>query len=218
MIVIEGPDGGGKTTLAKHLSDKYGLELSKASRLSTSERAEMNLPENVRERVFSALTRSVRCKRDIQIHDRLFFSELIYSHVFDRPLAFNPTQEKIVCRVLNALEAPIIFCLPPISELHKRILGSNQMEGVTENIDRIYGLYFVFARQMVQTTSRKRVTYGKYRKSGFRPEYEGEVFRREEEYMLPPAHVYNYMKGPAALTRIEGLVENYIRTKEKRMW
>jgi thymidylate kinase len=75
------------------------------------------------------------------IHDRLFFSELVYGEVLRGGACFNWAEQKHVLRVLTAISPPIIFCIPPLEAIHAKIYGADQMEGATEKIDKIYAKY-----------------------------------------------------------------------------
>ena len=110
MIVIEGPDGTGKTTLARDLSRKFGLEYSRppAHALSSEGGA-----------LSSALAdwwvEQVAAVPSMRIYDRTYYiSDPIYRpHSGRTPLEDGPS----FCRNLAAFiqSAPaIVFCLPPL--------------------------------------------------------------------------------------------------------
>ena len=137
MIIVEGPDGAGKTTLVNELLKEFD-DLTLGPR-ATDDRDK--LYEVTVEDTFNALSEAVRCRKgEAKIWDRLFYSEFVYAPVTDRDCAFNEDQQSYINRIIQYLGIPIIICLPPL-EVVKQNLGDKQMEGVTENIDQIYELY-----------------------------------------------------------------------------
>jgi hypothetical protein len=145
MVIIEGPDAAGKTTLIQHIKEQFPDELimSAASRMSSEERNSENFRSGqaVRKRVYDALTYETIGEGRACIHDRLFFSELVYGQVLRGGSIFNWTEERHILRLLTAISPPIVFCMPPLERIHAKIYGATQMEGVTTNTDAIYRAY-----------------------------------------------------------------------------
>jgi hypothetical protein len=155
MIIVEGPDGGGKSTLVNFLHEKTGMPLSPDSMLSDVERndPEFRSQEAVRDRVYQSILSSVGGAEAPEIHDRMFYSELIYSHAYGRECAFTWGEQQHICRVLIACRCPVFFCIPPLTELRKKVFASDHMEGVVENIIKIYNSYVMIAK----FSTRKRI-------------------------------------------------------------
>lgn len=141
MVIVEGPDSAGKTTLIQHLVEHFDGQLivrdDKQDRNSPSFRD----PENVRKRVYKAICDEVIGDNRAQVHDRLFFSELAYGSVLRGEVCFPWKEQQHILRLLTAISPPIVFCLPPLEAIHAKILGAHQMEGATANIDAIYAKY-----------------------------------------------------------------------------
>jgi thymidylate kinase len=131
LIVIEGPDGAGKSTLARELSSSWGFSIA----------GTRGPDDNVREKVYTALGQAVSGEGPIKIYDRLFFSELVYGRILRGKLLFNAIESLYIKRMLAALRCPVIFCLPPYEEVLKNIQNSDQMDGVEDNIHKIYKAY-----------------------------------------------------------------------------
>jgi thymidylate kinase len=131
MILIEGPDGAGKTTLAHELSKRYGFSIAGTRGPS----------EDVRERVYSALGHAVAGDKPVVIYDRLFFSELVYGSVLRGKVMFSNREEEYIKRVLAALKCPIIFCIPNIKVIDSNLEQKEHLEGVRENIGEIHRRY-----------------------------------------------------------------------------
>jgi hypothetical protein len=66
-----------------YLHNQLGIELSEHSKLSSAERNDPSYrdPKNVRKRYYKALTREVVGVKPPELHDRLFYSELVYNEV-----------------------------------------------------------------------------------------------------------------------------------------
>lgn len=144
MIVVEGPDGAGKTTLINLLlADNSGLFLR--PRMSTSIGGPVD-----------QLTKAV---------DEDFLNPIEAGHVYDRhALISEPIYGPVIrgsmkpgfedwnwfCRSWSRLQTMrplLIFCLPPLDvvreNLHNETHG--QMSGVVEHIDAIYWGYWTLA-------------------------------------------------------------------------
>lgn len=126
-IIIEGPDGAGKSTLAKSLADALDLNI-----LKMTANGGQSVPEYLQK---------LAC--DGVIIDRCWVSEQVYSDLFGRePRIDNDDAEELseFC-VLNGI--PIIVLLPPlhvvISRLNER--GDEYADVVCPNIVEIYKRY-----------------------------------------------------------------------------
>lgn len=136
-IILEGPDGSGKTSLFNKLNAHFVLE--PVARFSTSEGG--SLP-NIAERTLHDSLRVDVSKR--HIYDRHpIISEPIYRRVLqDRPLdlwfstsQFYQAQSAIVKRSL------IIVCLPDVTTGFKGAKRDVQMPGVLENYLALWNEY-----------------------------------------------------------------------------
>lgn len=189
MVIIEGPDHAGKTTLIQHLQGHFGdaVELSPSSRMTKDQRNDPRFrdPEAVKERVYSAICHKspIASQGPVQVHDRLFFSELVYGEILRGKSCFNWAESVHIRRLLTAITPPIVFCLPPLESITSKIYGSNEMEGVTDNITKIYQAY-----QALSALSNPRIT------------------------------LYDYTRGPAARARICHVVEAYMERRKKRLY
>ena len=107
IVLIDGPDASGKTTLANYLLKKY-----KGTYIHATYRFKNKMP------IYHAalLRRALKlCRNQLVIIDRLFISEYIYAKVFRNgtpwPKAFKMFNS--FCRELNI---PIILCVPETIE------------------------------------------------------------------------------------------------------
>lgn len=187
MVIIEGPDHAGKSTLIQHILETFpdSVELSEHSRLTSSQRNSEAYREAtaVHERVYSSICHPspIASQGKVQIHDRLFFSELVYGEVLRGSSTFGWDETVHVRRLLTAISPPIVFCLPPLEKITSKIYGSDQMEGVTDNITRIYQSYEALSALRNPTITR-----------------------------------YDYTRGPAARERVCRVIQGYIDRRARR--
>ena len=214
MIIVEGPDGGGKSTLTKHLHKKYGVALSSSSQLSSQDRNDKSFrsPGAVRDRVYRAVLREATGRKGPELHDRLFFSELIYADVYGRDPCFNFAEQRHICRMMVAFENPVIFCLPPQEEILKKILATDQMEGVHENFSKIYSRYVLMMSMSDET--RTGDWGGKMRAANDKTGV-GVGKRMRRELNVPRLIHYDYT-NQQHLDKIHGVVEKYLSKRALR--
>lgn len=146
MIIVEGPDGAGKSTLVRELIENLQLE---EGHRATSDRDK--LYEVTRQDTYTALATEVigNCQLGpAKIWDRLFFSEMVYAPVVGRDCEFSSDEQVFVRRIMSALACPIIICLPPWDVVKENVEASKQMDGVEENLTHIYGTYRTIASGM----------------------------------------------------------------------
>lgn len=142
-IIVEGPDGAGKTTLIQELQFIHpGLEIH--PRFCTSTGGPI---DNLAEAVFRDI--DVVARPTNQIYDRHpVISEYIYRTAIDisgGPAdVFLSDQMKRV-RERIARHSLVIWCLPPFQTVFNNVIeddaAGGQMSGVLDNIHQIYNLY-----------------------------------------------------------------------------
>lgn len=138
MIIIEGPDNAGKSTLINFLLENLGDRVVQAT---ANKGPRDNLTDTVKDRVMYALMDAVASRGKPIVYDRLFFSELVYSEALGRECKFNWEEQRHTTRVLTAISPPIVFCLPPRNTVVDGITANHQMEGVRAHIGEIYDKY-----------------------------------------------------------------------------
>ena len=137
MIVVEGCDGTGKTTLVQALVDDLGLQVGQRGTRNRDE-----LWKVTREDTYRALAHAVEGYHPPYIWDRLGpFSDPIYSRIMGRECAFSTTELDYALRVMRAIRCPVIFCDVPLYVAKENQEKSHQMEGVSDNFPFIHGLY-----------------------------------------------------------------------------
>ena len=126
-IIIEGPDGAGKSTLAKSLADRLDMNI-----LKMTANGGQSVPEYLQK---------LAC--DGVIIDRCWVSEQIYSDLFGREPRIDNDDAEELTEFCGFARIPIIVLLPPlyivISRLNAR--GDEYADVVCPNITEIYKRY-----------------------------------------------------------------------------
>src|SRR5262245_32407171 len=136
MIIVEGPDGAGRTTLVHTLLEEYP-QLKLGVR-GVSDRTE--LWKSTVGDTFRALSEAVHNKQTY-LWDRLFYSEFIYAPATDRQIAFNGYQQTFITRMIREIRCPVIVCWLPLEVCLENLDHQRQMKGVRENYPRIWQQY-----------------------------------------------------------------------------
>lgn len=146
-IIVEGPDGSGKTTLAHKLSDVFGLEYRRPAVVdldsSTGPRGMGLVDWWDRE-----LARS-SSQLALGVYDRCFYiSDPIYQAVqVNRDLLVNPGYlVRGIARLWN-IEPILVFCLPPFDVQLSNVRFDNRprLAGVDDKgLEKVNNLYHAF--------------------------------------------------------------------------
>ena len=140
MILVEGPNGGGKTTLVRHLAQTHGLQVADMKR--ELHRPPDTSPEAQKERVYTFLAGALKGNEPTKIVDRLYFSELVYGHAWRYSVAFSDDEQLLTEEVMRAMQIPVIFCMPAFETcLHNVEAQDNQHEKVLPTLETIYVMY-----------------------------------------------------------------------------
>jgi thymidylate kinase len=211
LVIIEGPDGGGKSTLVKQLHKDLGIELSEEAKLSKSDRNHESYrgKDAVRLRTYRALTREVVGRKSPLLYDRLYFSELIYSEAYSREVAFNYTEQVHIGRCLNAFKVPVVFCVPPFEDILKKNLKIDEeqgMDSLQEKIAKVYNTYVAIGTLFMARKREYKELKGKHG---------GVMARTPRDYALPPVIWYDYNKGED-YSRIKTEVMKYLAYRAQR--
>ena len=146
MIIVEGPDGAGKTTLCKRVAEDFDLEICDWEQEMDLTRDEMK--EWPTRRYYYALAEEFQLNAPQTglekpwIHDRFYFSSLVYGPLMQGHNQMSEEDRKTIGRVILALACPVIVCLPPKPVVLDNMgQDRHQMDGVKDLISDIYDLY-----------------------------------------------------------------------------
>jgi len=134
IIVLEGPDGSGKSTLSLQLEKDLGATLHRSPMLPSQE-------------VFDFVTEEQEYhaeRKELHIHDRVtWISELIYSRALDRPVRLN------LNKFNHYLDLPqiVVYCAPTgINKMNidvgfKAHKSKDHLDAVMRNHTKIINMY-----------------------------------------------------------------------------
>lgn len=129
-IILEGPDGSGKTTLREHLvSQFHNLEVIRNERNDTQDFLTW-WPEQL-DREKGPM---------VPLHDRFFYSELVYGPVIRGHVRATPELVRNVSWFLRSWSF-LIYCRPPADVIRREVHREDQMEGVKTKLDRLIEEY-----------------------------------------------------------------------------
>lgn len=141
MLIVEGPDGGGKTTLVESLCSR--LELEVRPRSSTSDHGPVGELGDWIDRDFTTNTH-------VGIYDRHpLISETIYGPLIRASqsdlLSMGPVED-LFHMLYSTTPLLIIYCLPPVANVRVNVGQSHEgttdhLRGVLKFTDQLYDLY-----------------------------------------------------------------------------
>jgi hypothetical protein len=142
MIILEGPDGGGKTTLAKYLAKELEIEIAPRV-VSTDTTAMTNLL------VWTNHNLNQGFQTTIFDRHRLL-SDPIYRAVFGNhnPVLYHPNWLFPALARLEEIDPYIIFCMPPLEVIALNLADDPHNKVVAADIERIYYSYLALWSQM----------------------------------------------------------------------
>ena len=129
-IILEGCDGTGKTTLAKILADKYGLEIAHCTQHDAAD--------------YHFYKQTVR-KENI-IWDRHTIGELIYPHIFDRKPQIGVEDARLVLHYAKEQGVKVFVLTCDNETIRQRLLKrGNEHPNIMKNIENINRLFTFYA-------------------------------------------------------------------------
>lgn len=136
VVILEGPDGSGKSMVAKHLHDKYGYEIEKTGPPPSSG----DVSALYRHRLRTSLARSTRT-----VFDRLHVGEAIYGPLLRGADRMGADGLDSIERIIAENNVALIICCPPWDTL---VEGWRSKDDLLKNEDMLRAVrdkYFTHA-------------------------------------------------------------------------
>lgn len=131
-VILEGPDGVGKSTLAEYLCNHHGLEIKHSS----------SETKNDLDYHFSLIEEDNICL------DRANLGEIVYPIIFNRPAKMNwADQITFMNKCMDEDIIYIIFYASNFNDLKNRLFSRGDTEQVLQNAEKI-NLSFTFLAKM----------------------------------------------------------------------
>lgn len=141
MIILEGPDGGGKTGLLRRLGDAFPM-VPLAPRFATSLGGPL---DNLATRVYEDIQKQGKSNSPSFYDRHPIISEYVYGHSIPERTVNQyflfPSATALRNNIASA--ALVVWCMPPLAEVTKNVQSNDQMPGVIENIQKIYEGYCI---------------------------------------------------------------------------
>lgn len=131
-IILEGCDGTGKTTLAKILADKYGLEIAHCTQHDAAD--------------YDFYRQTLR--KENVIWDRHTIGELIYPKVFDRPAQISTEDARLVMHYAKQEGVKVFVLTCDDDVIRQRLLErGGEHQKIWENIEYINAQFKFYAER-----------------------------------------------------------------------
>ena len=140
MIIAEGPDGGGKTSLVKVIADEMGFEARRSPHLEHKKQPGKEHVEWWHEQLEARQSDRLNV-----VYDRCFMlSEPIYSLAMQRTPLVQPGEYSQMLDMFFENKPLIIFCLPPWHTIKEYVAKTKeeQLTGLSEK--RLLQVYWQY--------------------------------------------------------------------------
>lgn len=136
LILLEGPDGSGKTTLANHFIEKHGAEYFHCT---WSPQLENDMYNYITMTLEAAISAS---KGNLVVLDRNWISEFVYADVYRGGSKWKGMHERLM-RVLNYNKVVTVICYPEIqanyTEHFKQLIETR--DEMYNDTSKVYEMY-----------------------------------------------------------------------------
>jgi len=154
LVIVDGPDGGGKTTFINQLVDHYGFETLYHDQVQLKNG--VPIPSVGKFETYTQVVRDARRRGRNFVIDRFYLTEIIYGQVMRNGDIFGPHRRVLIERFLRSLSAKTVICLPGLDQVQhnwaeKRKLPWDMVKKTGDYVDRlekITSIYRLFSEEV----------------------------------------------------------------------
>jgi hypothetical protein len=140
IIILEGPDGGGKSTLGREMANRSGALLTHLGPFR-------ELRKGIARFYAEAMMPAILGAADV-IMDRSWLSEPIYGHIYRNGLdRVEPDRARILERLAMRCRVVVVRCMAPYEE-HERLFLSRKGEEMLADTTQLRGVYDLYDQGM----------------------------------------------------------------------
>lgn len=145
-IILEGCDGTGKTTLAKLLADRYGLDICHCT---TKDPADYEFYKQT-------------ARKENVVWDRHTIGELIYPYVFDRDPQIYTEDARLIIAYARAAGAKIFILTADDDEIRRRLVArGNEPQEILDRFKWINKHFLMYAEAFaIKVIDTSKMTFG----------------------------------------------------------
>lgn len=148
LIIVEGPDGAGKSTLVKELKMIYDRS-DQFTEVRVMHHGPYKGEEKIVAKYFTPIARAMIEGTTALIMDRSWLSEPVYADALDRGASrISLEEDRMLSRAALALECEVILCMPPYE-----VCAANRPED-TDFLADVYAGYLNLSTLMEACDSR----------------------------------------------------------------
>lgn len=132
VIILEGPDGGGKSTLANWLHDQHGYQIRKFG------------PPGDNENMFKTYTNALLAAINDQqptVFDRHYLGETIYGPLLRDKDRLKPQGRDLIERLIAATGVAIVIVIPPWDALVEGWRGKDDLLKRQDQLHKVHEAY-----------------------------------------------------------------------------
>jgi thymidylate kinase len=129
IIILEGPDGSGKTTLASQLHDRHKFRIVHTGPPSLGENVFMSYAKSLYDVKYNKNYPTLHT-----VFDRLHLGELVYGPIYRGVDLLGPNGSVLIERIISGFGASVIICLPSYNVCWANVQhrGDNLIRSSTE--------------------------------------------------------------------------------------